>query len=84
MSLLDMIASGNRTAIFRLLDQGADPNEPDSNGSISLHYTDHNYQIDIVKRLLQKGAKVNTQNIHGNTPLHFSASSGQNEIVQFY
>ena len=69
-----------------LLDNGADVNARDRNGSTPLFYATIEYdggKRDKVELLLDYGAKVDVKNLHdGGTPLHNSARCGNVEAAK--
>ncbi|KAJ5934406.1 hypothetical protein N7466_003953 [Penicillium verhagenii] len=56
-----------------LLDNGADPLQPDKNGDTALHhfarYLDHKPTKNLFKRFLKAGAEINARNNIGETPM---------------
>jgi len=65
--------SGDRAAALRALEQKADPNLADVDGSTALLWAVHHDDVELVKRLLAAGADVKTQNAYGATPMSEAA-----------
>jgi ankyrin repeat protein len=81
--LLQAVRSRDLEAARRLLEQGADPNEPDPELGTVLH-TAANFRDsgEMVKLLLDYNADVNAQNTVGTTPVMFAARSNK-EALRF-
>lgn len=65
------------------VDQGADVNTKNLNGTSALHfacnvdrdlYSEH---LEVVTHLITEGADVNGRNGNGSTALHFASSNGK-------
>ncbi|KAJ5674214.1 hypothetical protein N7462_009653 [Penicillium macrosclerotiorum] len=55
-----------------LLDNGADPLQPDKNGDTALHHLvnfDYKYTKDLLERFVRAGVDINARNKIGETPL---------------
>ena len=70
-ALCDAVLTHNHTEIDRQLSQGANPNEYDSNGYTSFHWTIRNNQLNIASLLLKHGADPD---LPTNSPLSFNMS----------
>ena len=66
----------------RLLDEKANPNTPDVNGSTPLHLAASAKSPETADRLLQAGADPNSINQERMTPLHISTFCGAHETTQ--
>ena len=69
------------TAVQRLLQQGADPNQTDDEGETPLHHAAWCGHIDVARILLDKAADPNAKDGTGQTPLHKAASNGSKTVV---
>src|SRR5690606_41466478 len=63
----DAMMRGNTAALERLLEQGADVNEPQADGATALHWAAYRDDLNAVRRLLDAGADVNVANRAGTT-----------------
>jgi ankyrin repeat protein len=76
-------ASENDTdAISTLLDEGADVNEVDSEGSSALHWAVYSGQLDAAALLLESGADPNTVDTYDSTPLIDATYNEDVEMVK--
>ena len=73
---------GHEEVVQLLLDNGADPNKPNSMGSTPLNQAATFRRIDVLKLLLFRGALPDKANNTGRTPLHSAVSSGNLSIVR--
>jgi len=71
-----------QACIQLLLDYGADPNLPDSDGNTALHLASQAGRSEVVMVLVQGGASTTTVNRAGNSPLHLAAIYGHLECMQ--
>jgi len=67
----------------KMLDMGADPNIPDSNGWTALHYCAELGDLESVKILLNSKSKIDCYSNNKRTPLHFAAQHNFSEIVRY-
>jgi ankyrin repeat protein len=79
-------AYGDTDEIIRLLQAGANINEPDENGNMALHNAAWNGHVETVQVLLNHGADVNAvrqaASTNAWTPLHFTAENDQFECAR--
>jgi ankyrin repeat protein len=68
-TLADRIQSGDRRAALAMIDQGADVNRAQPDGTTPLHWAAYRVDQELVQRLLKKGAKANVVNHYGASPL---------------
>lgn len=77
---------GDTDEITRLLQAGANINEPDENGNMALHNAAWNGHVETVRFLLNHGADVNAvrqaASTNAWTPLHFTAENDQLECAR--
>lgn len=76
--LIKASKEGDALAVQKLIDAGANINEPDSRGYNALFYAIEYGQIEVVKSLINKGANLESKDSVGNTPLVFTAYYGFN------
>ena len=81
-SLMSCSRTGSTSAVLKLLDAGANPNEKDlESGQTALMWAASANKIDVASALIDAGANVNTQSLGEFTPLMFAARSGALEIA---
>ncbi|WP_342255471.1 ankyrin repeat domain-containing protein [Spiroplasma endosymbiont of Poecilobothrus nobilitatus] len=66
-----------------LIDNGADVNLQDENGTTPIYYAISTDNIEIVKLLIDNGADVKNINKNGLTPLYYAIILDKKEMVQF-
>ncbi len=71
-ALILSVRNGDKGILELLLQHGADPNFPASNGSAPLHFAAQAGHTEIVELLLNKGAQVNQQSTNGSSALVFA------------
>lgn len=74
--LCKAVRQGSLREVKRLLKDGADPNECNSNHISPLHQAAYWGETEIARLLLKHGADPNLDNGKGWTPLHSAALSG--------
>jgi ankyrin repeat protein len=72
--IFEVVKSGDIEFVTYLIDNGADVNAKDVNGSHSLHYAASRGHRELSQFLVSKGANVSNKDNYGNTPLHDTAS----------
>lgn len=80
--LLDSIREGNRENALALLEEGAEADAAESNGTTALHWAVHNGDLKLVNALIGVGAEVNTRNHYGASPMAQAALLGNHDIVK--
>jgi len=80
--LIKAAASGDSSAVEKLVNEGANINEPDSNGYTPLMHAVWSRKTETVKVLINKGADVNAKDKNGYTPLLWAVSYGYSEIAK--
>ncbi|WP_342273365.1 ankyrin repeat domain-containing protein [Spiroplasma endosymbiont of Acasis viretata] len=76
------VNNNNIEIVKLLLENDADINEQDINGSTPLHWAIECNNIEIVKLLLENDADINEQDINGCAPLHWAIECNNIEIVK--
>jgi cytohesin len=79
--LLAAIQKGNHTAVYALINVGADITVVDENGWTALHWAAHSQNPKIVIILIDCGADPNVADFEGATPLHIAGDGQSVEIV---
>jgi ankyrin repeat protein len=79
--LADAIESGRRAAVLELLEQGADVNAAQGDGTTPLHWAAYQLDTELVERLIDRGARASTANRFGASPLGEAAKAANAEIV---
>jgi uncharacterized protein len=80
--LVDAVKSGDRAAAIKLIDQHADVNKPESNGTTPLIWAVHENDVDMVGRLIKAGANVMATNNYGASPMSEAAVVGDVEVLE--
>jgi len=80
--LVDAIKAGDRTAALALLQQKANVNMAEPDGTTALHWAVEREDLDMVDRLIKAGAKVGAKNDYGATPMSEAALSGNVKIME--
>ncbi len=69
--------------VIQALDEGANPNSANSNGTTALMTAaEHNTSARVIRALVEAGADVNARNRRGNTALMFAAMRNSTEAVR--
>jgi ankyrin repeat protein len=79
--LADSIQAGDRKTALALIDEGADVNKPQADGTTPLQWATYRVDQELVQRLLKKGAKANVANRYGASPLHEAVRVGNASLV---
>jgi len=81
--LLMVSRLGNAAMMKTLIEGGADPNQPTTNGTTPLMLAAASGNVDAVALLLDRGAKIDAkENAMGETALMFAAAYGRTGVVQ--
>ncbi|SVA05987.1 uncharacterized protein METZ01_LOCUS58841 [marine metagenome] len=81
-ALIDAVKSGSAGAVSRLLDEGADPNGTEPDGTTPLHWAIQRNDQGTAHRLISGGAAVDVTNRYGVTPLALAATNGSVAMVE--
>ena len=73
--------SGDAAAVRTLIQQRADVNAPEVDGTTALHWAARSGDAELVAALLRAGATAGTANRYGVTPLLLAASNGHAPVV---
>lgn len=79
--LMEAASKNDTDAISTLLDEGADINEVDSEGSSALHWAVYSGYYEAAALLLENGADANTVDIYDATPLISAVFAEDVEMV---
>jgi len=82
LRLADAAKQGDRKAVRALLDQHADVNAPQVDGTTALHWSVRDDDVEMSRLLLKAGANPNAANRYGMTVLSQACTNGNGEIVQ--
>ena len=74
--LVDAAREGNRASVRALLQQKADVNAAEADGTTALHWAVRADDLETVRLLLRAGASARTANRYGVTPLQVAAVNG--------
>ena len=77
----DAVARGDKAAVQTLLNQKADVNAAQVDGTTGLHWAVYRDEVAVVDQLIKAGAKVGTANRVGITPLYMASLYGNPEII---
>lgn len=80
--LMEAASENDTYAISTLLDEGADINEADSEGSTALHWAVYSGYYDAAALLLENGADTNTVDIYDASPLISAVFAEDVEMVK--
>jgi uncharacterized protein len=80
--LADTIESGRRDAAIALIEQGADVNAAQGDGTTPLHWAAYQLDTDLVRMLIDRGAKPATQNRYGASPLSEAVKAANPQLVE--
>ena len=78
-SLHQAAATGDASAVEKLLSVGADANATNKDGRTALHVAANEH---VAKLLLSKGADVNARSNNGQTPLHIASGDGRKDVAE--
>ena len=67
--LADLIQNGSRLEALELIDQGADVNAAQGDGTTPLHWAVYKIDVPLVDKLLEHGANAAVVNRFGSSPL---------------
>ncbi|MGH9784157.1 MAG: ankyrin repeat domain-containing protein, partial [Terriglobia bacterium] len=76
LRVADAAKQGNREAVRSLLNDRADVNASEPDGTTALHWAVHRHDLEMTDLLIRAGADVNAANEYGVTPLSVACSNG--------
>ncbi len=79
--LIKASKKGDSLAVQKLLDAGANINEPDNGGYNALFYAVEYGQLGVAKYLISKGANLESKDPEGMTPLVYAVSYDRNADI---
>ena len=82
LQLVEAVERGDREGLRSLLEQHADVNTPQADGTTALHWAAHRDDLEVVELLLSAGADVNAANHYGITSLSLACTNGSPAMVQ--
>src|SRR5262245_3362287 len=74
--------SGDKGTLRSLLQQGANVNATEGDGSTALHWASYRDDLEAVDLLIRAGAKVNIANDLGVTPLWTACQNGSETMAR--
>jgi ankyrin repeat protein len=76
LQLVDAVERGDREGVRSLLEQNADVNTAQADGTTALHWAAHRDDLETAELLMGAGADVNAANHYGVTPLSLACTNG--------
>jgi uncharacterized protein len=80
-SLPDAVKDGDHAAAISLLQQHADVNAPEPDGTTALHWAVRQDDHEMVDRLIKAGANAKAANRYGVTPLYLACVNGSAPMI---
>jgi ankyrin repeat protein len=81
LRVVDAVKSADRATVLALIQQHADVNEAEADGTTALAWAARMDDVDLVDRLLRAGAKVDAANRYGVTPLYLACVNGSAPMI---
>ena len=81
LQLVEAVERGDREGVRSLLEQDADVNTPQADGTTALHWAAHRDDLETAELLMAAGADVNAANNYGITPLSLACTNGSAAMV---
>lgn len=80
--LADAAEKPDRTIIRTLIEQGADVNAQQADGTTALHWSAYHDDLETARLLVEAKANVSAANRYGVTPLSLACQNGSTSIVE--
>jgi ankyrin repeat protein len=80
-SIVLRVKAGDATAVRTLLNQGADPDTAQPDGTTALHWAARVDNLEIAKLLLAEDADPSSANVFGVTPLALASTNGSASMI---
>ena len=80
--LASAIETGRRVAALELIEEGADVNDAQADGTTPLHWAAYKLDLELARLLLERGAKADVQNRYGASPLAEAVKGGEVVLVE--
>ena len=80
--LADLIQNGERRAALAMIEDGADVNETQGDGTAPLHWAVYHVDHELTSTLLERGADTDVINAYGSSPLGEAAKVAEVELVR--
>jgi uncharacterized protein len=81
-SLVDAAKANDSAGALALVEDKADVNAAESDGTTPLHYAVYHDDVALVESLLKAGAKASVSNSYGSTPLSEAAVRGNPRVIE--
>ena len=82
LRLVEAVEKGDQAAVRSLLQQRADVNAPQADGSTALAWAAHRDDLETADLLIRAGANVNAPNDYGVTPLSLACTNRNATLVE--
>src|SRR5947199_9569922 len=79
--VVEAAKAGDKAAIIRLIQQKADINVPEADGTTAISWAVRQGDIETADRLIRAGANAKAANRYGVTPLYLAALNGDADII---
>lgn len=79
--LADLIQNGQRSAALALIDEGADVNAAQKDGTTPLHWAVYKIDVPLVRTLIARGANAASVNRYAASPLAEAVKAAHPELV---
>ena len=79
--LVDAVKARDKSAVHALLNQRADVNGRENDGTTALHWAAYNDDSELVDLLIRSGARAKAVNRYGVTPLYSACVNGNAVII---